>query len=178
VRARREARIGFVGRGIREPPHRLLGLRREVIHVEIAVQRDQQVAAVGREAVLDDAGIGRGALPFPARFLLGGQRLVRAGQGARVDQAAMFLRADVVGPQIVAILVVVTALQVGHELAVGRDLDSAQRRAREIRRREQALQWEFPRPRWCGQQHSARQGERYDAMNRDGAAARRARGVC
>ena len=71
VRARREARVGFVGRRCCVSRRTAsAGLRAKVVHVQIAVERDQQVTAVGREAVFDDAGVAprcagvRGALPL------------------------------------------------------------------------------------------------------------------
>jgi len=133
------------------------------------------MAAVRRKAVLDDARQRRGALAFTARFFFDRQGLVRARERARVDQPAMVLGLHVVGPEIVAILVVVAPLQVRDELAVGRNLDSAQGRAGKVGRGEQAFQWEFPRPGRCGEQQRARQGEARDGTKRRrGAPARHA----
>ncbi len=65
------------------------GLRAEVVDVQVAIERNQQMAAVGREAVLHDSRIRRGALPLAPRFFFRRQRAVRAGERARIHQQAI-----------------------------------------------------------------------------------------
>jgi hypothetical protein len=159
IRVWRETRVGFVRVGTREAAHGLGRLAGEVVDVQIAVERDEQVAIVGREAVLDDSRIRRSALPFAASFLFHGQRAVGAGQRAGVDEQPVARHADVEGPEVEPVIFIVAGAQISDELAVGRNLHSAKRGPGQIRRGKQALEEEFPshRRRRQGYQQSHRQ---------------------
>ena len=107
------ARIAHRFRSLRwcEPAHRVRGFAREIVDVEVAIQRNQQLVAVRREAVFHDAGVGRGALALAPRLLFRRQGAVGAGERARIDQQAMARGGNVVGPQVEAVLVVVARLR-------------------------------------------------------------------
>src|SRR6185503_3355715 len=84
----------------------------------------------------------------------------------------------VVGPQVVAVLVVVACLEIGDQPAIRRDLHPAQRRACEVRGGEQPFQWEFPRLRRCRQAQPRACQRCAHAKKSRGAPAGRAKFVC
>ena len=131
MRARREARVGLVALGAREPAHGLAGLARQVVDVQVAVRAESAAGGCRARSCIRRcrraprcAGA-RGA-PLPRRTARARRR--RACASPRAAGARAWR--DVEGPEIEAILVVVARAQVGDELAVGRNLDAAQGRAR------------------------------------------------
>src|SRR5690606_31664244 len=85
--AGRELGIGLVRLTAGEARHRL-GLRVQIVQIQIAAERNEQALAVAGELVLDDAAQRSRALPFAPGFLFGRQLLVIADQLSRIDQHA------------------------------------------------------------------------------------------
>ena len=80
--ARGEFRVGLEGRGLGQPPHGLARGLRKVVVVEVARERDEQPARVGRPLVVDDAAQRRDALALAPGFLLGGELFLGGGECA------------------------------------------------------------------------------------------------
>ena len=95
-----------------------------VDQVQIAGQRHQQLLAIGRPAVAENAVQAGRALAFAARLLFGRNRFIRH-QRLRVDQAVRALVLQLEFPQVELELVVGAAAQERDALAVGRDLQVA-----------------------------------------------------
>jgi len=113
---RRDLRIGDVARCDLARRVRLGGVDQE----QVAADRHQQLLAVRRPVIIDDARQARGTGALATCLFLERELLVRH-QALGIDQALGALGLHVVFPEVLLVLVVGTAAQEGHAFAVRRD---------------------------------------------------------
>ena len=124
---RRDLRIDHVEPGRRQAAQLRAGLRVEIVEPQPLADAEQDLAAVRRPAVRDDAAQLRDALALAAG-LLGVGKLRRRTQRCRIDEPARRAAGDVEGPEIELVLVAVAALEERDAAAVRRDLERARAR--------------------------------------------------
>ena len=114
----------------------------EAREIKVAVERDEDRAAVGRPIVADDSAHAREPRALaPHPFLFG--YLAPAADAGAVDQHPRLAGARIDRPQIVAVAIVGPVAQHGREPPVGRELEQARRRARQRGAGEDAFEGEL-----------------------------------
>ncbi len=137
----RDLRVDHVVAGI-QLARRGVG-RGQRIDVELAADGKQQLLAVRRPLVTDDAAQACGALAFAARLLGIGQLFAVGFELFRIHQHVRPVVPELVFPQIQLELVVRARAQKGHAAAVRRNLQATRRRAGKTATVENAFNREF-----------------------------------
>ena len=136
--AQRGIEFAFLGIG---QPHDLAADAREI---EIAIQRDQHARTILGPLIVDDPCEVADARAFALHLLVLGQFAARPQRFA-VDQHRPCRALAVIGPQIVALAILLAVAQQREIAAIGRQLDLARARPVEIGRREDAFETQFHR---------------------------------